>query len=179
MDRLIEPERRDELVAEVRAAAVSCARRARTRRCWTPPTTPCAPPRAPTSRSRAAVLGRARDRGRPRRALRAPRHARAVQAPLGGRGVKGEEWRKLLAEDFRPRLERMWAEADYLHPRALLGYFPCYSEGNDIVVLDPEDRETVLPASRARASPRATASASPTSTGRRSAASWTSSRCRA
>src|SRR6188768_2453211 len=62
----------------------------------------------------------------------------------GGKGVKGEEWKKLLAEDFRPRLERMWAEADYLHPRALLGYFPCYSEGNDIVVLDPEDRETVL-----------------------------------
>jgi 5-methyltetrahydrofolate--homocysteine methyltransferase len=38
----------------------------------------------------------------------------------------------------------MWREADYLHPRALLGYFPCYSEGNEIVVLDPEDRETVL-----------------------------------
>lgn len=62
----------------------------------------------------------------------------------GGRGVKGEEWKKLLEEDFRPRLERMWASADYLHPRALLGYFPCYSEGNDVVVLDPEDRETVL-----------------------------------
>src|SRR4051794_15764449 len=62
----------------------------------------------------------------------------------GGRGVKGEQWRKLLAEDFRPRLERMWREADYLHPRALLGYFPCYSEGNDIVVVDPSDRETVL-----------------------------------
>ena len=38
----------------------------------------------------------------------------------------------------------MWAEQDYLHPRALVGYFPCYSEGNEIVVLDPEDRETVL-----------------------------------
>ncbi len=62
----------------------------------------------------------------------------------GGRGVKGDEWKKLLADDFRPRLERMWAEADYLHPRALLGYFPCYSEGNEIVVLDPSDRETVL-----------------------------------
>src|SRR5690349_10701650 len=62
----------------------------------------------------------------------------------GGRGVKGEEWTKLLAEDFRPRLERMWNDADYLHPRALLGYFPCYSEGNDIVILDPSDRETVL-----------------------------------
>jgi 5-methyltetrahydrofolate--homocysteine methyltransferase len=62
----------------------------------------------------------------------------------GGRGVKGEEWRRLLHEDFQPRLERMWREATYLHPRALLGYFPCYSEGNDIVVLDPDDRETVL-----------------------------------
>src|SRR6266545_4432563 len=53
----------------------------------------------------------------------------------GGRGVKGEEWRRLVDDDFRPRLERMWREASYLHPRALLGYFPCYSEGNAIVVL--------------------------------------------
>ncbi len=62
----------------------------------------------------------------------------------GGRGVKGEAWKELVDNDFRPRLERMWAEQDYLHPRALLGFFPCYSEGNDIVVLDPEDRETEL-----------------------------------
>ena len=38
----------------------------------------------------------------------------------------------------------MWRDQTYLHPRALLGYFPCYSEGNEIVVLDPEDRETEL-----------------------------------
>ncbi len=62
----------------------------------------------------------------------------------GGRGVKGDAWRELVDNDFRPRLERMWREQDYLRPRALLGYFPCYSEGNEIVVLDPEDRETVL-----------------------------------
>jgi 5-methyltetrahydrofolate--homocysteine methyltransferase len=82
----------------------------------------------------------------------------------GGRGVKGEAWQKLLDEDFRPRLERMWSEAverpdgdrssqsadgaearaPYLHPRALLGFFPCYALGNDIVVLDPKDRETEL-----------------------------------
>jgi len=86
----------------------------------------------------------------------------------GGRGVKGEEWQKLVSEEFRPRLERMWREANdhsgasrggevvgngtardgeelpgtvgpqgYLHPRALLGFFPCYAEGNEIVVLDP------------------------------------------
>src|SRR5688572_16678364 len=62
----------------------------------------------------------------------------------GGRGVKGEAWEKLVTQDFRPRLERMWREADYLRPRAVLGYFPCYSEGNEVVVLDPEDRESVL-----------------------------------
>jgi len=62
----------------------------------------------------------------------------------GGRGVKGDAWRELVDENFQPRLERMWAEQDYLEPRALLGYFPCYSEGNDLVVLDPEDRETIL-----------------------------------
>jgi 5-methyltetrahydrofolate--homocysteine methyltransferase len=67
----------------------------------------------------------------------------------GGRGVKGEAWQTLLREDFRPRLQRMWREATdgegrYLHPRALLGFFPCYSLGNEIVVLDPEDRATEL-----------------------------------
>jgi len=62
----------------------------------------------------------------------------------GGRGVKGEEWERLVNEDFQPRLERMWREQDYLRPRAKLGYFPCYSEGNELVVLDPDDRETVL-----------------------------------
>src|SRR3954451_22823282 len=67
----------------------------------------------------------------------------------GGKGVKGEAWEKLVRgtdeeEGFLPRLERMWREQDYLHPRALLGYFPCYSEGNEVVVLDPDDRETVL-----------------------------------
>jgi 5-methyltetrahydrofolate--homocysteine methyltransferase len=62
----------------------------------------------------------------------------------GGRGVKGEAWRELVEENFRPRLERMWREQSYLHPRALLGFFPCYSDGNDIVVLDPEDRQSEL-----------------------------------
>ena len=62
----------------------------------------------------------------------------------GGQGVKGEAWQTLLREDFRPRLERMWREQTYLHPRALLGFFPCYALGNEIVVLDPEDRATEL-----------------------------------
>jgi 5-methyltetrahydrofolate--homocysteine methyltransferase len=62
----------------------------------------------------------------------------------GGRGVKGEAWRRLVSEDFQPRLERMWREQDYLRPRALLGYFPCRSEGNEVVVCDPDDPDRVL-----------------------------------
>jgi 5-methyltetrahydrofolate--homocysteine methyltransferase len=63
----------------------------------------------------------------------------------GGKGVKGEAWRQLVDGDFRPRLERMWAEQDYLHPRALLGFFPCYAQGNDIVVLDSDDLASISP----------------------------------
>jgi 5-methyltetrahydrofolate--homocysteine methyltransferase len=56
----------------------------------------------------------------------------------GGRGVKGEAWTRLVREDFQPRLERMWREQTYLHPRALLGYFPCNSDGNELIVWDPQ-----------------------------------------
>ena len=64
----------------------------------------------------------------------------------GGKGVKGEAWRALIEgadgeEGFAPRLERMWREQDYLHPRARLGYFPCAADGNELVVFDPEDPE--------------------------------------
>jgi 5-methyltetrahydrofolate--homocysteine methyltransferase len=67
----------------------------------------------------------------------------------GGRGVKGEAWRELVEgtaeeEGFAPRLERMWREQDYLHPRAKLGYFPCNADGNELVVFDPEDPDREL-----------------------------------
>jgi 5-methyltetrahydrofolate--homocysteine methyltransferase len=62
----------------------------------------------------------------------------------GGRGVKGEAWQRLLRDDFIPRLQRMWREQTYLHPRALLGFFPCYALGNEIVVLDPSERDSEL-----------------------------------
>ncbi|MGH2927184.1 MAG: vitamin B12 dependent-methionine synthase activation domain-containing protein, partial [Solirubrobacteraceae bacterium] len=63
----------------------------------------------------------------------------------GGRGVKGDAWARLLREAFQPRLERMWAEQDYLQPRALLGYFPCNSEGNELIVWDPQDFDPAHP----------------------------------
>jgi 5-methyltetrahydrofolate--homocysteine methyltransferase len=67
----------------------------------------------------------------------------------GGRGKKGEEWRKIVEGDgddegFAPRLERMWREQSYLNPKARLGYFPANSDGNEVVVFDPEDPEREL-----------------------------------
>jgi 5-methyltetrahydrofolate--homocysteine methyltransferase len=67
----------------------------------------------------------------------------------GGRGVKGDAWRQLVEgtdeeEGFAPRLERMWREQDYLHPRARLGYFPANADGNELVVFDREDPEREL-----------------------------------
>ena len=67
----------------------------------------------------------------------------------GGRGKKGEEWRQIVEghdgdEGFAPRLERMWHEQDYLHPRARLGYFPCAADGNELVVFDPLNQELEL-----------------------------------
>jgi 5-methyltetrahydrofolate--homocysteine methyltransferase len=64
----------------------------------------------------------------------------------GGRGKKGEEWRRIVEghgedEGFAPKLERMWREQDYLNPRARLGYFQAAADGNELVIFDPEDRE--------------------------------------
>jgi len=61
----------------------------------------------------------------------------------GGRGKKGEEWRRIVEGDgeeegFAPRLERMWREQDWLEPRALLGYFPCNADGNELILWDPD-----------------------------------------
>jgi 5-methyltetrahydrofolate--homocysteine methyltransferase len=64
----------------------------------------------------------------------------------GGRGRKGEDWRRIVEghdgdEGFAPKLERMWREQDYLHPRARVGYFPCNADGNELVIFDPEDHD--------------------------------------
>ncbi len=67
----------------------------------------------------------------------------------GGKGVKGEAWRQLLEgtdedEGFRAAPGADVARADLSAPAGVVGVLPCYSEGNDLVVLDPSDRETIL-----------------------------------
>ena len=57
----------------------------------------------------------------------------------GARG-SGAEYEKLIREDFEPRRLALQREAEaqgWLEPRAVYGYFPCQSEGQDLVVFDP------------------------------------------
>jgi 5-methyltetrahydrofolate--homocysteine methyltransferase len=63
----------------------------------------------------------------------------------GGHGVKGEKWERLVRDEFEPRLQRMWRQASYLKPRALLGFFPCNGDGEQLIVWDPQDFDPAHP----------------------------------
>ncbi|HYM82223.1 MAG TPA: methionine synthase [Candidatus Limnocylindria bacterium] len=57
----------------------------------------------------------------------------------GARGT-GETFDKLVREDFEPRrlaLQREAREQGWLEPRSCYGFFPCQSEGQDLIVYDP------------------------------------------
>src|SRR5690606_22905526 len=58
----------------------------------------------------------------------------------GAGNTHGEEWKKLEAE-FEARLERMTREALHdktLQPQAVYGFFPGNSDGDDLIIYDPE-----------------------------------------
>jgi 5-methyltetrahydrofolate--homocysteine methyltransferase len=148
MDELVDPETRQALMARTRTAAQDLREQPAAEPDNSPPTTDAS----------------VRSAARTDTPIPTPPFwgARELEVPLdevyrhldthvlfklhwGGRGVKGEEWAQLLREDFQPRLERMWREQTYLHPRALLGYFPCNSEGNELIVWDPEDFDPAHP----------------------------------
>src|SRR5947209_7714517 len=148
MDQLIDPDRRQDLVATTRAAAKKLRD--------TPIQTDDDAPDVSDASVRSAA---ATDTPVPEppywglREIHVPmdevyRHLDThvlFKLHWGGRGVKGEEWARLLRDDFQPRLERMWREQTYLHPRALLGYFPCNSDGNELIVWDPVDFDPAHP----------------------------------
>jgi 5-methyltetrahydrofolate--homocysteine methyltransferase len=60
----------------------------------------------------------------------------------GGSNVKGEEWERIVATEFAPRLERFQRLAEQkrvLDPRVVYGYFPAAALGDDVIVYDPSD----------------------------------------
>jgi 5-methyltetrahydrofolate--homocysteine methyltransferase len=58
----------------------------------------------------------------------------------GAKNTHGDAWTKLKA-DFDARLEKMKRDAQktgWLKPQAVYGYFPCQSDGDDLIIYDPQ-----------------------------------------
>ena len=189
MDALVDDEAREALVAKIRDEAEDAAREAggRRRLAADRPTTRCARPCS----TDAADPRAARVRG-----------VREVEVDLdevfpyldrhvlfklhwGGRGVKGEAWRKIVEGDgeeegFAPKLERMWREQDYLRAEGQDRLLPLQRRRQRARHLRPRgprprDRAARLPAP-AQARPDLPRRLLPAA--RRLAASATWSRCR-
>lgn len=65
----------------------------------------------------------------------------------GARNTHGKEWEALQGE-FSARLEKMLEDAeqeDWLHPQGVFGYWPCQSEGESLLVYDPETLDSCEP----------------------------------
>ncbi|GAB4564969.1 MAG: methionine synthase [Anaerolineales bacterium] len=65
----------------------------------------------------------------------------------GAKNAHGEAWEKLKAE-FDARLAKMTKDAlkeGWLKPQAVYGYFPCQSDGNDLIIYDPESVSSANP----------------------------------
>ena len=65
----------------------------------------------------------------------------------GAKNAHGAEWEKLKAE-FDKRLEKMTKEAlrtKWLKPQGVYGYFPCQSDGDDLIIYDPDTVNSASP----------------------------------
>ncbi|MCX7837842.1 MAG: methionine synthase [Anaerolineae bacterium] len=65
----------------------------------------------------------------------------------GAKNAHGEEWEK-LQRAFDERLERMKREAlreGWLKPQGVYGIFPCQSEGDELIIYDPATINTASP----------------------------------
>ena len=65
----------------------------------------------------------------------------------GAKNAHGAEWEKLRRE-FDSRLEEMTRIAlreKWLQPQGVYGFFPCQSDGDDLIVFDPEIGQLGLP----------------------------------
>jgi 5-methyltetrahydrofolate--homocysteine methyltransferase len=65
----------------------------------------------------------------------------------GAKNTHGDEWTKLKA-DFDVRLEKMKRDAmktGWLKPQAVYGYFPCQSDGDDLIIYDPASVSSASP----------------------------------
>jgi 5-methyltetrahydrofolate--homocysteine methyltransferase len=65
----------------------------------------------------------------------------------GAKNTHGAEWDKLKA-DFDARLDKMKRVAikeGWLKPQAVYGYYPCQSDGDELIIYDPQSVSSVNP----------------------------------
>jgi 5-methyltetrahydrofolate--homocysteine methyltransferase len=61
--------------------------------------------------------------------------------------AKGAEYERMIRDEFGPLLAELQAEVQakgWVVPRVVYGYFPCHSEGEELVILDPVHRREEL-----------------------------------
>jgi len=59
----------------------------------------------------------------------------------GAKNAKGDEYKRLLEREFMPRLRELQRDAQehgWLRPAVAYGYFPAQSDGNDLIVYEPQ-----------------------------------------
>ncbi len=62
----------------------------------------------------------------------------------GAHKLHGAEYERAVSTDLMPRLKQMRSELrnrQLLTPKVIYGYFPCQSQGNEIIVYDPHTKE--------------------------------------
>lgn len=65
----------------------------------------------------------------------------------GAKNTHGDEWQKLKAE-FDDRLQKMTKEAlrhKWLRPQGVYGFFPCQSDGEDLIIYHPDTVNSASP----------------------------------
>ncbi|HEY7349337.1 MAG TPA: homocysteine S-methyltransferase family protein [Ktedonobacterales bacterium] len=153
MDKLSDPQRRESFVAQIRREAIEAAQNAQQAaesRANEAASKPQAPAVIALDRSRFALdtLPTPPFWG-PRVLERIGLEEVAACMDLNtlyrlhwGGKAHGEEFKRLVREDFEPRLERMLREARqrrYMEPKAVYGYYPCQSDGDELILYDPQD----------------------------------------
>ena len=65
----------------------------------------------------------------------------------GAKNAKGEQWERLVKEEFEPRLKRYRQQTlagAEVRVRAAYGFFPAVAEGDDVVIFDPDSPEVEI-----------------------------------
>jgi 5-methyltetrahydrofolate--homocysteine methyltransferase len=145
MDQIIVPTKRDELLAKTRAESEMELGRAKQKR------TSTASQRSNVQPARLTLpltkLGMRVVRNMPLEIVLTHLNINELyRLSWGAKNTHGEDWTRLKAE-FDERLQKMKKEAQrdkWLVPQGVYGLFPCQSEGDDLIIYNPDNYDETL-----------------------------------